>query len=190
MKNNDLHKDPNTFRSLLFENQLQSVVVEELQNKYSSLLENFHSDQKNSKNKIEALLFENYSLKDKLEGNGPIFNLPKLEPMLQLKGLPNVSTEILSLWYSRKSLSYSPPTQLISVGDLQKFLIQFTISFLCNMSPPCWTLHPKTTPTFLGREFPSDQSKSQAVGTFGGISGIELKLMNFETLVTASLYLF
>lgn len=103
--------------------------------------------------------------------------------MLQLRGIPSVSTEILTLWYSRKTLSYSPPAQLISIGDLQKFLVIFTNSFLHNISPPCWTLYPKTK-TFLGRQLPIEKEQLQLLGTFGGISGIELKLMNFETLVS------
>lgn len=102
--------------------------------------------------------------------------------MLHLKGLSSVTSEILSLWYSKKTLPYSPPTQLISIGDLQKFLIQFTHSFLHNISPPCWTIN-STTKTFLGKQLLHEKKKLEAGGTFGGVDGTEIKLMNFETLV-------
>jgi hypothetical protein len=107
----------------------------------------------------------------------------KFSPILQQRGAGSLSFEIQEMWSSKKSTNAHPPAAIISPADLQKFLLQFTESYLCNLSSPCWTLK-TTNKKFLGREMPTEGTKSTLFGTFGGVNAPELKVMNCETLVS------
>jgi hypothetical protein len=133
------------------------------------------------KHRIDGLLIENYRLRDESVGEGAIILLPKLAPILQLRGAESVATEIQDIWNSKKSVA-APPSSLISLADLQKYFVQFTDSHLCNLSPHCWTLQ-TTKKKFLGREIPTEGTKSTLSGIFGGVNAAELTTMNCEILV-------
>lgn len=148
------------------------------------MLEQHETDLATLKLRIDKLLIENYQLRDDsvAQGTGAVILLPKLLPILQLRGLESVSTEIQEIWNSKKSVA-APPTTLISLADLQKYFVQFTDSQLCSLAPHCWTL--QTTKTkFLGREMPAERAKSSLSTRFGGVNAAELMTMNCEILVS------
>lgn len=138
-----------------------------------------------SKVRIDALLIENYKLREQSTAGGSIMVLSRLSPFLQIRGIESLRNEIQELWSSKKTLTI-PPSALISVADIQRFLVQFSHSYLCNLSPPSWFLQ-TTTRKFLGREMPSEGYRSKLSG---GFSGIESKIMNCETLVFFIIYVF
>jgi hypothetical protein len=154
------------------------------------LLEQHETDLANLKQRIDNLLIENYRLRDQsVAEGGSVILLPKLLPILQHRGVESVSTEIREIWNSKKSVAAPPPTTLISLADLQKYFIQFTDSHLCSLSPHCWTLH-TTNKKFLGREMPTEGTKSSLSGIFGGVNAAELMSMNCEILVSSPVSFF
>jgi hypothetical protein len=139
------------------------------------------------KQRIDHLLIENYRLREHSTGDSVVTWVNKFSPILQLRESKSLASEVQEMWISKKSTGTHPPSALVSLADLQKFLIQFTESYLCNFTSPCWTLKMRNK-KFLGREMPSEGMKSTLFGTFGGVNAPELKVMSCETLVLISTF--
>lgn len=127
------------------------------------------------------MLIENFKLRESDEGGSVVF-LTKCSPFLQVRGCDCLRAEIQELWMSKKTMATPPPSSLISIADLQKFLLQFSDSYLCNLLPPSWIWQMAPKKVF-GRDVSAQGYHSKLLGGFSGIHATETKIMNCETLV-------
>jgi hypothetical protein len=159
------------------------MLMQELQNKYSRLLEKFREEETAWSQRIDSLSVENSRLKERLEGHSTTDALRRMGPILQPLGTVSVAWEMSELFYGKKAnASGSPPSSVVSVSDIQKSLLQFCTQFLTNASPLSWAVH-KGARNEGGRELVSAEQSWTLTGNMGGIRGAELKVMNFETMV-------
>lgn len=167
-----------SLRSLLVENQLQSVVVDDLQNKYNALVASSSEQAAKYRYIIERLSSENSHLKSTLEGKGGSCNVLFPFPNLfQVSGGKSISWEINELFRGRKTQSGAAPSGIISIPDMQKAIQDYLHSLFSECAPVGWYFDDDCSMDNLNGE-----KRFELKGITGGLKGGDLKVMNFEDI--------
>lgn len=156
------------------------------------MTEKFQEEEAFWGSRIDALSTENSRLKERLDGQSNTDALRRLGPILQPFGCPSVAWEMVELFFGKKNTSVgagAPPSSLLSVSDIQKCVLQFCTQFLTNSCPLTWRVH-RGVRNEGGREIVSGEEAWTLTGNMGGIRGAELKVMNFEAMVSIQDHIF